>query len=274
MAVMTTTSRTGPDRHPVAERVLVLSPHLDDAAWSIGSLIADLVHDGTEVLVASLFTEVDERVSSVGADWLKRSRLARNSAADTRREEDGRALAVLGARPIHVRLLDAVSRCPEQYSSSSSLVGWTAAIDPQDPGLAQCDAAVERLVRELSPTTVLVPLGHGRHVDHQIVSRTVVAAGRVLFYADFPYTVMKPFVAGDRLAELRRRGSTSVWHVPSEQAVRRHLEAALAYRSQVEATFGSATQLETQLRRHLDRNGQAAICLVESTGADDLSSTS
>lgn len=261
---MTSTAPSWSEGTPAAERVLVLSPHPDDAVWSIGSLIADLAHGGAEVAVVSLFTAVDEHMSEAGNRWFKDSGFAGRSAATVRHEEDRRALEILGARLIHIGLLDAVSRCPDRYFSPSSLAGQSATVDRRDPGPTQCNAAVQNLLVELAPTTVLVPLGHGRHVDHQIVSATPVTGSRVLLYGDFPYTVLDPFVVGDRFVALQAdKSAKTLWHTPSASAVRQHVQAAQAYSSQVDAFFGSAAALRTQLGRHLNHQGRKMIRLVQ-----------
>src|SRR4051812_25718577 len=80
------------DELPVG-RMLVLSPHLDDAALSAGALIA--AHD--DVVVATVFTA--GTVAGATIDWDVQCGLgAPADAMACRREEDRRAMAALAAR--------------------------------------------------------------------------------------------------------------------------------------------------------------------------------
>lgn len=94
------------------QRVLAVSPHLDDAALSVGATLANLAAHGTDVQVVTLFAGVpDEELSTVACAFHVNCRLpADSSAVALRLDEDLAAMDELGARPHHCGFLDAVYR--------------------------------------------------------------------------------------------------------------------------------------------------------------------
>src|SRR5436190_22464178 len=81
-----------------AAPLVVLSPHLDDAVWACFSLLGD------GVIVATAFAGIPEG----GPGWWDAQCGITNSAAHVRarRAEDAAVPERLGARPVHLPLLD------------------------------------------------------------------------------------------------------------------------------------------------------------------------
>ncbi|MED5618275.1 PIG-L family deacetylase [Ideonella sp. BN130291] len=130
-------------------RVALISPHLDDAVFSCGQLLA--AHpDSTVVTVFAgeppadtPLTEWDERCGFTSAA----------QAVALRREEDRIGLSLLEARPVWLDFADS------QYGSSPR---------PQEVG-----AALQQVLLELAPDSVVFPLGLF-HSDHALVHEAVV----------------------------------------------------------------------------------------------------
>ena len=203
------TARAGPDPLTAAiERgvpLLVLSPHLDDAALSAGGL---LIHacGRTPVTVLTLFTEAPPPPYTLSA----RRYLRQVGAPDAqtlyrqRRAEDREALEPLGITCVHAGLTEAQFRL-RPHRGKGSL--W-ARVLPELAHLypvyrlhvisghvAPGDARTLRLARELVTRLaggglVLAPLGVGGHVDH-VLARTAAAysGAPVVYYSDFPYNL-------------------------------------------------------------------------------------
>lgn len=167
---------------PTLPDVVVLSPHLDDAALALGATIRRLVDAGRRVQVCTVGT-----TGPVLADIPQRLRPFGDYA--TRTLEDARALARLGAEGRHLGLREHLWR-------ESRPRGLAAAF--RTPSAADGFGELARLtahVREvLEPGGVVLyaPLGVGHHVDHVEVMLAALAAARdldaldhVRFYEDY-----------------------------------------------------------------------------------------
>ncbi len=203
------------------ERLLVISPHLDDAVLSCGLLLATR----PAALVCTVFAGAPS--NNMTTDWDQASGFPDAfTAMSTRKTEDVHALALLGAHPIHLPFRDA------QYH--------------QSPPLDSLAAALAQTVTKVDPVTVVIPLGLF-HSDHKLVADACLAmlrgipAPSMYVYEDVPYRRI-PGVVQSRLGELARRGYAAT---PEEnlgaQADARHRQmkqAAIgAYESQLRA-FG------------------------------------
>ena len=246
-------------RPPPPERIrrpitLFLSPHLDDAALSLGALIASL--PAGEATVATCFT----------ADVAGDDRMA------ARRGEDVLACSLLGADFEHLDLPDAPAR---GYDTPASLTGD---LDPADAVAPALEAGLRDLLRARAPHTVCSPLGVGEHVDHR---RVIAAVARVR--DDFPGVRWLRWYDQPALARHRRRypelsfarrvrGLAEVgddacalaFAPPAREPdgpLARKLRAAAAYASQVDTHFYEAQGLtradepdvEAQIARVLGR---------------------
>src|SRR2546423_1587749 len=88
----------------LAGPVTIISPHLDDAVLSLGAAIARAVRGGSSVSVLTVFAG-DESSTEPADDWARRCGFATEGEAyRTRREEDRRATAWLGASAEHLPL--------------------------------------------------------------------------------------------------------------------------------------------------------------------------
>jgi LmbE family N-acetylglucosaminyl deacetylase len=161
---------------------VVISPHLDDAALSIGALIARLTAAGRLVEVWTVFTRAPDP-----------ARLARDRSVfgdyATRLAEDKRAWTRLGAG---YRWLDFCERIWGDPPLSSVMHLFRT---PQSSAsFANCAPITRAIVSLLadSSVTVYAPLGIGNHYDHVEVALAAVGAlferaafDRLLFYEDF-----------------------------------------------------------------------------------------
>jgi len=183
--------------------ILVLSPHLDDAVLSVPGFIRSRVLGGERVAVLTVFSEGGEGYAG-------------------RRAEDLAALALLGAAPVHLGLLDA----PERRGLRRNFhdLALSPLTDDDEDVVAVTRALVER-VAALAPGVTLLPLGVGEHIDHRIVHAAHTRlGGRVGFYEDRPYARVEHAVT----ARLLRLGATvdGALVTPPPAAVEEFLAAA------------------------------------------------
>jgi LmbE family N-acetylglucosaminyl deacetylase len=280
------------------QRVVVLSPHLDDAVLSLGAAVARWVAQGRHVEVWTAFTD-----APAGAGPPRR--LAAFGAYRTRTAEDEQALAVLGARGLRLGFAERLWREPRPKTLAAAFVGpRTATGFTCLPRLADVVAALLETGAE-----VYAPLGIGQHVDHlEVALATLTAARRrgswdlVRFYEDYyaleerfrrrhPVAARQPvpwwqgpslaapaltLALGLPAAVLPSRGLDRYlpevralpWRctpLPVEGFEARKLDAVLRYTSQV-PRLGGRRGLPAALRRSHRRHGGELVWSVVGTG--------
>ena len=220
---------------------LFLSPHLDDAVFSCGGLLALLADQGWRTVLATAFTR--SVVPATG--FALACQLDKGLSPDVdymalRREEDWAAAALLGVT--EVRWLDLLEAPHRGYGSATALFG---AIHPGDTVAGPLSTALAALADEWDADLVLAPQGLGHHVDHQQVihaAQHCFPLARLAFYRDTPYAIRQP---GAQPLEAVPPGP--VVSITIETALARKLAAAQAYASQIGFQFGSADALSASL---------------------------
>jgi len=235
------------------ERVIVLSPHLDDAALSCGGL-----------LVATL-QKVSRLVITITAGTSTRGRKGFVSPRE-RRLEDRAAMREIDCDFVHLGFADAIYR---KSPVSGQLIyrdsrERLAAPPIDDAGhVEELYVVLRRLCQDLGNVLVLSPLGVGRHVDHVICARVALrlfgASQNLLFYEDFPYVL-----GGSRIGALDDDPQQAIARLGRSAASCHTLaidaEAKLSllrhYRSQIPPLFGDDAALADAVRGH-GSGGQA-----------------
>ena len=109
-----------------------------------------------------------------------------------RRREDRRACRLLGARPVHLDLLDAVYRQDGAGRMLYSRKFIGARVKPWDRShhAVALRAGLAALDRRYPGARVFAPLAFGAHVDH-VIARVAIEAifspAQIVYYEDFPY---------------------------------------------------------------------------------------
>jgi LmbE family N-acetylglucosaminyl deacetylase len=219
--------------------VLAVSPHLDDAAFSVGGTLAVLAAAGHEVTVVTCLTaSVPDPTGFALACQLDKGLGPDVDYMALRRAEDAAAMAVLAATPVHLDLPEAPHR---GYASAPELF---AGPRPDDEVWREVAARLAVLDADLW----LAPQGLGGHVDHLLVGRAVAALGRpVLWWRDSPYVLRDPLARPgphlpDGLEEVR----------PEEQDRQRRADACACYASQLGFQFGGEAGMRAALAGHVE----------------------
>lgn len=202
------------------ERVVIVSPHLDDAVLGCGCFMA--THPGAAVV--TLYAGRPAEYPDPMTHW---DTISGFSAGDdvlaARRREDEAALAEVGATPVWLDVVE------HQYLPRAEWIGP-----------AQTVEILDVVVRERAPTAILVPFGlanpdHGATHDAAMLVRDRYPEPAWFCYEDSGYKHIPGLLAW-RISGLFRRG---VWPTPvaidtegGEAAKRR---ALAHYRSQLRA---------------------------------------
>lgn len=227
------------------ERVVILSPHLDDAALSCGGLLHSL-QGRVSTLVVSI-SSGSPRV--LAADGSSKSLYRRGHVSPrVRRLEDIAAMHSVNADFVHLSFADGIYR---RSPLTGKLIYRNARerwVSPRIEDMAHIEElylVLRRICLDLGRILLLSPMGIGHHVDHQIAAQVAVrlaaAGATLLFYEDFPYVADTRIGRGDpdgpdqALARLRlvatRHLSLPV-DVDAKMSLLRH------YATQVPVLFG------------------------------------
>ncbi|PKO00971.1 MAG: hypothetical protein CVU43_13675 [Chloroflexi bacterium HGW-Chloroflexi-5] len=230
-------------------RKIFLSPHLDDAVYSCGGIIHELIAQGSSVQVWSIFTadppegSLSPFAQSLHARWKEKA-----NPSWIRREEDRHALDFLGGTYRHLSYPDCIYRRNAQTNEP---------IIKKDDDLFSDDYVVENelvlnLVRELksrlpSKADIICPLGMGGHIDHRVTRLAAEQIGRSLwFYADYPYAAKDPskvnaFLPDNAEPEVQEFSAAGVdaW-----------LKAIACYPSQISSFWASVDEMDKAVREY------------------------
>jgi LmbE family N-acetylglucosaminyl deacetylase len=239
---------------------LYLSPHLDDAVFSCGGLIARQVADGDFVTVVSICAgnpppgELSEFAKSLHTRW--------GETITDRRIEDRMACGRLGASVHHLDIPDAIYRQDPEgeflYTSESAIFG---SLNLGEMGLVE---HLSTILPEVIPDDAVIycPQAIGGHVDHRLVR---LAAKNMNFprsyFFDLPYAARRgelpvelPLISGQRIK------------IPlSESEIEDWTAAAAAYRSQVSTFWTSESDIYEEFTRFHDDNGGLPLIVPEGT---------
>jgi LmbE family N-acetylglucosaminyl deacetylase len=232
--------------HTQAERgdVVVISPHLDDAAFSLGASISATTRGGRRVTVLTVLAG-DPGSTRPAGEWDGEAGFrAHADAAGARRLEDERACAILGATPLWLPFND------EQYDR-----------DGDD------EAIWSRILAALEGAdAVLLPGSPLSHPDHAWLARLCLTQGlpcrRVGLYVEQPYTWQTtgaPGGAPEPIAGLVPAHPAWERSGQSVADILAKVRASLAYRSQL-PLLGRRTILRA-IASDAKRGGEAVAWL-------------
>jgi LmbE family N-acetylglucosaminyl deacetylase len=240
---------------------IFVSPHMDDAVFSCGGLIYQLVQAGESVTVFSVMAgsvPSDVPISPFIEEHFRRWKLWPDPVPG-RKAEDTRAIQSLGA---HVRFGDfpdvlyrtdghGASLCPD-------LSAMFGEIDPRDPVLAQLD----EMTGWLDPmATIYAPFGAGHHVDHQLVREAVLRWRQarpgvaVLFYEEYPYSAQGADAVQTALDRLEG-APVPVVHQLSDRALDAKIQAIACYESQISTFWDDHASMAESVRQYAAHVGQ------------------
>jgi LmbE family N-acetylglucosaminyl deacetylase len=233
-------------------RWVYLSPHLDDAVLSAGGLIYEQTRAGKAVEIWTLMSgipanpELSEFALQMHQKW---GTTTAEATVATRRAEDQRAAAMLGAVPVHFEFLDAIYR---RGTSGEPLYAEPidAQVPPQEAALPK--HLSEAINRRLNPDDrVICQLAIGQHVDHLLARNAAEMLGRPLLYtADLPYLLWSPKDLAEKTAGMR-----STLYPFSDAAAEAWLAAVGEYRSQLSTLYESWELLCRDMRAHWASQG-------------------
>lgn len=228
------------------KNILVLSAHLDDAAFSVGPLLAEW-KTGARITVATIFTQsVANPEGFALACQLDKGLSVSVDYMQIRRNEDRGWAAKIGVQAVHGPFREAPHR---GYHSAKTLF---ESILPTDLVGSELHPWLKGLIASHTQDLVLIPLGIGNHVDHQwvrTIAEGILPNGYLLaYYQDQPYAEK----SGSSVADAKP-SDHGPWHefriLLSQNSLQCALTATEAYRTQIPFQFGGIEPMK-QLLTH------------------------
>ena len=218
-------------------KILVVSPHRDDAAFSLTLSIDAWLRAGHTVAVMNCFTRSNYAPFSDAPSVHANDTLSFVSALRQREDESWRKQrrsSGLQFRDLNLKDAPVRLRCPLEEL-------FVREVDASDKAFG----AIRKAVKAVAHDALVLPLALGGHLDHrtaQLALREEPDAAPLAFYEDLPYAAWPENLQGIEAyaSELARRMGTSlqpaiVERVDVEVAVAAKLRAALCYDSQIES---------------------------------------
>jgi LmbE family N-acetylglucosaminyl deacetylase len=231
---------------------IFLSPHLDDVALSCGGLVWDLTQQGQRVEIWSLIAGLppDENFSPFAQQMHKNWGISGTEAILARRAEDQTACAVLGAEWHHFDWPDVIYR--RDALTGEPIVNNDDQLFSQTPETPLVNQIAEMITTTLPAGSHLVlPMGLGNHVDHQVVVQAGAQVGLAEYtYADYPYII-------DQFDSPAFTGGAwkSLPHHLGEEALQAWQAAVLCYTSQLSTFWRDEEEMQLALRNYLAGGG-------------------
>jgi len=197
-------------------KVLLVSPHFDDAILSAGQFMAG--RPDCTVLTVFGGAPKDPLLVSTSYD-MKCGFDNANDAIVVRRSEDKNATGLLSADSIHLDFTDS------QYGNEYSI--------------EEIAKSILSIVKKDDYEMILAPLGIG-HPDHKLVSNAVIEAATAIptyLWEDLPLRVVEPHLVIERInyinasysVDIDYTNTASIGTGPMEDKIR----ALLCYKSQI-----------------------------------------
>jgi hypothetical protein len=222
-----------------AVRILVLSPHFDDAPLSLGQSLLDGSLARHQVTVGVVFGRTN------WTQWFYPTPGRAPLVSAIRCGEEAVAAARFGFRLRVGGRREAILRTGD--------LSPDAILDPTfDPTTSGELPAVVELARRWAAASevVLAPAGLGHHVDHRLVTAaaTQLAAGgaRVGFYEDRPYACS---MGDDEIGDAVRAVDAALVALPVSPPIGAEKHRRLWYPSQLDEFFHTAMRLDEELGR-------------------------
>ena len=238
---------------------IYISPHLDDVALSCSGTLCRQRTQGLNILVVTLFAGEPQPPFSPFVQSVHRSWHASNKRPyQIRKEEERKAMALLGADYIWLDWLEILYRDPDLADANDFF--WepgTLVAHPRDDVLFTTLCAwftgAERVYPDVQ---FVVPLGLGMHRDHQFAfwaARTTLESDRVLFYEDFPYAT---YYSQDELIEFVKPYNMSVFEVDITDCLELRIAVSEVYQSQIPTFFFQASSFRELIRAYTLKAGK------------------
>ena len=230
-------------------KILILSPHRDDAAFSLSIAITNWLTARHTVTILNVFTRSRYAPYSDAAFVHENDQLSYVTAMRLR-EDEHFLRRITEALPkglksnlhmVDLNLKDAPVRLRIPLEELSDIP-----VNPSDPAIEKIRKALTKQSEAGAMEALVLPAALGKHVDHLTVREAALPLTTGIpsaFYEDLPYATTHPSAATDleslRESAEQRRESLSPVLYQIESAVERKRKLILGYASQIDDEAGT-----------------------------------
>ena len=183
--------------------ILILSPHRDDAAFSLALAIETWLNAGHTVTLLNVFTRSLHAPYSDADFTHENDRLSYVSAMRLREDElflQRITQPLSRARKAHLHMLDLnLKDAPIRLRITDDALCDTP-VNPEDPAIEKIRKALTRQSELGTLEALVLPAALGSHVDHLTVREAALPLTNTLpsaFYEDLPYAATHPSATAD-----------------------------------------------------------------------------
>lgn len=207
--------------------ITILSPHLDDAALSLGEHILDWKKQGKSIQIVNCFSSFGKitfkKLPEYTQRYVQQSGCTNTQVFETKRKiEDKNAMAEMRTYATYVHLVDGGFRKTALnkyvYPEQSKL--FSGSISNQDY------KTLEKLISELKKIvffsdSLYIPFGIGNHADHLLarLASVSLSSRHKYSYIDMPYSLYKENWSREKIFSFMNRicsvkfSSQQKWHI-------------------------------------------------------------
>lgn len=236
-------------------RVLFISPHLDDVAFSCSGTLVAREKKGYEIFLCTIFTGNVERPAGFALKCQTEKGIPETADyMSLRKEEDQKYASFNNIKNLlRFDFLEAPNR---GYNNKEELF---SAITPADLGQLKnkITSKLSKLFIKGNFNEIFIPASNGRHVDHRLAKYAALSGIRALtkntevfFYEELPYAMK-----WNSTDWAPKKG----WEETTEDIsdyLSKKIIGCFFYESQIEFQFGGRTSLATMITKYALRQGK------------------
>lgn len=233
------------------KKILILSPHLDDAVLSCGDLIDKYVKKNYNVDILTIFSKnVDDSKLSDAAKIFHSNCFIRHDAMEYRKQEDKNAGMFLKCNNFYLDFKECLYRRDKKgflYPNLNNIYHLESKREQKN--LDKLIKKLKKLINDYD--TVIAPLGLGNHADHLIVNYAINCLrneikGQLLFYEEVAYVCY--YYRDNKISNWGSNMKYKLIEV-CDSNFDKKINAILLYRSQLNILWNNYNQMLCDLEK-------------------------
>jgi LmbE family N-acetylglucosaminyl deacetylase len=249
------------------KKVLIVSPHLDDAVLSCGDLINKLINDNNIVDVITVFSkdEKKENLSDAAKKFHSNCFLPSNPMIE-RKKEDRKAHNYLKCKSHYMDYLECLYRKHDNKHLYPDLNNIYHLEDNDKKIIKDVEKSLSKIINNYD--IILAPLGLGGHADHLVCNKAInniknIIKGKLYFYEEVAYVC---YYYRDNEKSNWGKGLKNMLIEIRDDNFNKKINSILMYRSQLNILWSDYNQMYNDLdsfSKKYDKNRSVRLWYYE-----------